>query len=95
MGIARAGLPSYRQILSALGMVPVDLPAAPANRYQPVAADFAGLDLAGLMVASPRQPDRHHAGPGWHGGADRRGAGAGRLVLSDEIYHGLEYEKKA
>ncbi len=63
VGIGAPGYPSYRQILKALGMEPVDLPTAPEHRYQPVAEDFAGLDLAGLMVASPANPDRHHAGP--------------------------------
>ncbi|MBM05786.1 MAG: 1-aminocyclopropane-1-carboxylate deaminase, partial [Oceanibulbus sp.] len=56
VGIGAPGYPSYRQILRALGMQPVDLPAAPENRYQPVAADFAGADLRGLLVASPANP---------------------------------------
>ncbi|TDE40748.1 pyridoxal phosphate-dependent aminotransferase [Antarcticimicrobium sediminis] len=95
VGIGAPGYPSYRQILKALGMVPVDLPTAPKNRYQPVAADFAGMDLAGLMVASPANPTGtmldHEALGALIGAAQGQGA----AFISDEIYHGLEYEKKA
>ena len=56
VGIGAPGYPSYRQILRALGLQPVDLPTLDVNRLQPVPADFAGLDLAGLLVASPANP---------------------------------------
>jgi hypothetical protein len=56
VGIGAPGYPSYRQILGALGMVPVDLPSAVENRYQPVPADFEAMDLRGLLVASPANP---------------------------------------
>ena len=80
VGIGAPGYPSYRQILKALGLVPVDLPTAPENRLQPVPSDFAGLDLQGLMVASPAKPHRHYAGSRVDGGFDRSGAGAGCLL---------------
>lgn len=95
VGIGAPGYPSYRQILSALGMVPVDLPTLPENRLQPVPADFAHLNLAGLMVASPANPT----------GTMLNRAALGALIdaaqeidasfISDEIYHGIEYEAKA
>ncbi|MFG6561465.1 pyridoxal phosphate-dependent aminotransferase [Sulfitobacter sp. 1A15299] len=95
VGIGAPGYPSYRQILRALGMQPVDLPAAPENRYQPVAADFAGADLRGLLVASPANPsgtmlDR----PALTALTDACAAN-GMSFISDEIYHGIEYDKKA
>ena len=95
VGIGAPGYPSYRQILSALGMVPVDLPAAPKNRYQPVAADFAGLDLAGLMVASPANPTGTMLDRDAMAALIGAAQGQGAAFISDEIYHGLEYEKKA
>ncbi|GAA6199095.1 aminotransferase class I/II-fold pyridoxal phosphate-dependent enzyme [Aquicoccus sp. SU-CL01552] len=95
VGIGAPGYPSYRQILSALGMVPVDLPAAPANRYQPVAEDFAGLDLAGLMVASPANPTGTMLDRDAMAALIGAAQGQGASFISDEIYHGLEYEKKA
>ncbi|MFG6516541.1 pyridoxal phosphate-dependent aminotransferase [Sulfitobacter sp. 1A13496] len=95
VGIGAPGYPSYRQILRALGMQPVDLPAAPENRYQPVAADFAGQDLRGLLVASPANPsgtmlDR----PALTALTDACAAND-MSFISDEIYHGIEYDKKA
>ncbi len=95
VGIGAPGYPSYRQILRALDLTPVDLPASPENRFQPVPADYAGQDLSGLLVASPANPT----------GTMLDRAAMGALVescraneisfISDEIYHGIEYEKKA
>ena len=95
VGIGAPGYPSYRQILRALDLSPVDLPTAAENRFQPVPADFAGMELAGLMVASPANPtgtmlDR----PAMQALIDACGD-AGTSFISDEIYHGIEYEKKA
>jgi len=56
VGIGAPGYPSYRQILKALALTPVDLQTSLENRLQPVPADFADMDLAGLMVASPANP---------------------------------------
>ena len=95
VAIGAPGYPSYRQILRALDLQAVDLPAAPENRYQPVPADFADMDIAGLMVASPANPTGTML--------DQRAMGAlidathakGASFISDEIYHGIEYEAKA
>jgi aspartate/methionine/tyrosine aminotransferase len=95
VGIGAPGYPSYRQILGALGMVPVDLPSAVENRYQPVPADFEAMDLRGLLVASPANPTGtmldHAAMKALTDACDSSGAS----FISDEIYHGIEYEKKA
>ena len=95
VGIGAPGYPSYRQILKSLDLVPVDLPTSHAARLQPVAEDFAGLDLQGLLVASPANPsgtmlDR----PALQGLIEATQA-QGAAFISDEIYHGIEYEKKA
>lgn len=95
VGIGAPGYPSYRQILSALDLQPVDLPASPQNRYQPVAADFAGLDLAGLMVASPANPTGTMLDRGAMGALMDAAHQQGASFISDEIYHGIEYEAKA
>ncbi|MEL0436422.1 pyridoxal phosphate-dependent aminotransferase [Phycobacter sp. K97] len=95
VGIGAPGYPSYRQILHALGLTPVDIETAPGHRLQPVPADLKGLDLAGLMVASPANPTGTML--------DRAAMGAlidathdiGAAFISDEIYHGIEYEAKA
>jgi aspartate/methionine/tyrosine aminotransferase len=95
VGIGAPGYPSYRQILRALGLVAVDLPTAPQNRLQPVAADFAGLDLAGLMVASPANPTGTMLDRAAMGDLIGAAQGRGAAFISDEIYHGIEYEAKA
>ena len=94
VGIGAPGYPSYRQILKALGLRPVIVEAAAENRLQPVPGDLPD-GLAGLMAASPANPtgtmldrDALAALIGW---AD----GAGAAFISDEIYHGIEYERKA
>ncbi|WP_424833373.1 pyridoxal phosphate-dependent aminotransferase [Ruegeria sp.] len=95
VGIGAPGYPSYRQILKALGLQPVDLPTAPENRLQPVPADFAGLDLQGLMVASPANPTGTMLDHSAMGALIEAAQGQGASFISDEIYHGLEYEAKA
>ncbi|SDC88947.1 pyridoxal phosphate-dependent aminotransferase [Ruegeria marina] len=95
VGIGAPGYPSYRQILRALGLVPVDLPTAPENRLQPVPADFAGMDLAGLMVASPANPTGTMLDRSAMGALIEATQAQGASFISDEIYHGLEYEAKA
>ena len=95
VGIGAPGYPSYRQILRALGLQPVDLPTSAANRFQPVAADFAGLDLAGLMVASPANPTGTMLDRDALAALIHAAQGAGAAFISDEIYHGIEYEAKA
>ena len=95
VGIGAPGYPSYRQILRALGLVPVDLPTAPKNRLQPVASDFADQNLQGLMVASPANPTGTMLDHAAMGALIEAAQGQGASFISDEIYHGLEYEAKA
>lgn len=95
VGIGAPGYPSYRQILRALDLVPVDLPAAPENRYQPVPEDLAGQDLKGLLVASPANPTGTMLDRAALGALIGASQDQGASFISDEIYHGLEYEAKA
>ncbi|MEM7320877.1 MAG: aminotransferase class I/II-fold pyridoxal phosphate-dependent enzyme [Pseudomonadota bacterium] len=95
VGVGAPGYPSYRQILRALDLVPVDIQTASENRLQPVPADLSGLDLAGLMVASPANPTGtmlSRAAMDALIGATKE---AGTSFISDEIYHGIEYDAKA
>ncbi|KMK67518.1 pyridoxal phosphate-dependent aminotransferase [Puniceibacterium sp. IMCC21224] len=95
VALGAPGYPSYRQILKALDLVPVEVQTATKNRLQPVPSDLAGLEYEGLMVASPANPtgtmlDRD-ALAGLIDDCQARGA----AFLSDEIYHGIEYERRA
>ncbi|MEL6887449.1 MAG: aminotransferase class I/II-fold pyridoxal phosphate-dependent enzyme [Pseudomonadota bacterium] len=95
VGIGAPGYPSYRQILRALGFTPVDLQTADENRLQPVASDLVGQDLAGLLVASPANPTGTMLYRPAMAALIEAAQGAGAAFISDEIYHGIEYEAKA
>jgi aspartate/methionine/tyrosine aminotransferase len=95
VGIGAPGYPSYRQILRALDLVPVDIETAAENRLQPVPDDLAGRDLRGLLVASPANPTGTMLGREALGALIGATQEAGASFISDEIYHGIEYEAKA
>lgn len=95
VGIGAPGYPSYRQILRALGLQPVDLPTAPEHRMQPVPSDFSELDLAGLLVASPANPTGTMLDRAAMAALIDATQAQGAAFISDEIYHGIEYEAKA
>jgi aspartate/methionine/tyrosine aminotransferase len=87
--------PPYVNILQSLGMVPVMLEAGPETRFQPNVAMLEALSPRpdGLIVASPCNPAGTMLHPAelaeiadW---CHRHGV---RLV-SDEIYHGLQYDR--
>nr|WP_294516404.1 aminotransferase class I/II-fold pyridoxal phosphate-dependent enzyme [uncultured Rhodopila sp.] len=94
IALAAPFYPPYVNILTALGMVPVILEAGPETRFQPSVAMLEALDPPpdGVIVASPCNPagtmlHRHElaAIAGW---CDRNGV----RLISDEIYHGLNYD---
>jgi aspartate/methionine/tyrosine aminotransferase len=95
VGIGAPGYPSYRQILHALGLMPVDLQTSAPSRMQPVPADFANSDLQGLLFASPANPTGTMLDRPTMGALIDGAHAAGASVISDEIYHGIEYEAKA
>ncbi|MEM1352466.1 MAG: aminotransferase class I/II-fold pyridoxal phosphate-dependent enzyme [Pseudomonadota bacterium] len=95
VGIGAPGYPSYRQILRALDLRPVDIETKPEHRLQPVPKDLSGLNLAGLMVASPANPTGTMLNEAAMRGLIEAAQDAGAAFISDEIYHGIEYEAKA
>ena len=62
------------------------------NRLQP---DLEGQDLAGLLVASPANPTGTMLDRPAMAALVQAAHGAGAAFVSDEIYHGIEYEAKA
>ena len=95
VGIGAPGYPSYRQILKSLGLCPVDIQTTPENRYQPVSSDLNGRDLAGLLVASPANPTGTMLSKEALSDLMKTCQSMNAAFISDEIYHGIEYEKKA
>ncbi len=95
VGIGAPGYPSYRQILKAQDLVPVEIETSVQNRYQPVPEQIAGLGLDGLMVASPANPSGTMLSRAAMTALIGAAAEEGAVFLGDEIYHGIEYEAKA
>lgn len=95
VGIGEPGYPSYRQILTALGMETVGIQTSETARFQPTPEDLEGLDLDGLMVASPANPSGSMLGHAELKALIDTCHAKGTSFISDEIYHGIEYEAKA
>ncbi len=94
VALGEPGYPSYRQILRALSLEPVGIPTFAEHRLQPVPEQIPS-GIAGLIVASPGNPtgtmlDRP-ALTALIEAADVQGA----AFISDEIYHGIEYDRPA
>lgn len=94
VGLGAPGYPSYRHILSALGLSPVTISARAENRLQPVPTDLPA-DLDGLIVASPANPSGTMLDHGALKGLIDAAHGQNAAFISDEIYHGLHYDQRA
>ena len=95
VGIGAPGYPSYRQILKALDLTAVNIPTSAANKFQPHPTDLADLSLNGLLVASPSNPTGTMLSRGELGALIEASERSEAAFISDEIYHGIEYETKA
>lgn len=95
VALANPGYPPYRHILTALGCEPVLIETSAATRWalspEALMAAHRQKPLAGLLVASPANP----TGTMMEVAALKRLIDAaeseGIKVISDEIYHGLDY----
>jgi len=97
VAMAAPGYPAYRNILTALDLVPVELPAGPAERYQmtfELLRSHAGR-LDGLIVASPANPTGTMIAPDELAALARYCRDMGIRFVSDEIYHGIVYGARA
>jgi aspartate/methionine/tyrosine aminotransferase len=96
VALAAPGYPAYRNILGALGLEPVLIEVGEDTHYQPTPDLVAACGpLAGLIVASPANP----TGTMIEDDALARLAAYCRArdirLVSDEIYHGITYDKPA
>lgn len=94
VALGAPGYPSYRQILKALDLRPVEVQTAPENRYQLTPGDLAGVAYEGAMVASPSNPTGTMLGKPELAALIEAVQARGASFLSDEIYHGIDYDKK-
>ncbi len=93
IAMTRPGYPAYRNTIRALGMQVLDLECGAAQRFQPSVAQLDALPTKpdGLIVDSPANPTgtiidaaELAAVAAWCEANDV-------LLLSDEIYHGIEF----
>jgi aspartate/methionine/tyrosine aminotransferase len=96
VAIARPGYPCYRNVLTALGCEVVELPTGPETRFQPTVAMLeelaeSGRGVQGLVVASPANPTGTMLTPAELADLARWCEQHGVQLISDEIYHGIEY----
>jgi len=94
VGLGLPCYPSYRQILRAVGLTPVEMPTTEKARYQPVPSDVAAHQLDGLIVASPANPTGTMLDLAEIRALSEACQEAGAAFVSDEIYHGIDYDKK-
>ena len=94
VALGAPGYPSYRQILRAMSVTPVDILTRAENRFQPVPAEIPA-DVQGLIVASPGNPSGTMLGRAELAALMTAAAERDLAFVSDEIYHGLHYENRA
>src|SRR5919112_272116 len=97
VAIGRPGYPCYRNVLTALGCEVVELPTGPETRFQPSVEMLESLDLPvqGLVVASPANPTGTMLLPSELAALATWCERQGVQLISDEIYHGIEYASPA
>lgn len=90
VAVGEPGYPSYRQILRAMSVQPVGMQTRAENRYQPVPDDIPA-DVQGVMIASPGNPSGTMLDRDALAALVGRTQEIGAALVSDEIYHGLDY----
>ena len=95
VAMALPGYPPYRHILTALGCEPVGIETSAATRWsmtgEALLAEHRRKPLKGVVVASPANPSGTMMTAAALTELIRCAEDAGIAVISDEIYHGLDY----
>ena len=99
VALANPGYPPYRHILTALGCEPVLIETTAQTRWamtgEALIAAHKKKPLKGLLVASPANPTGTMMEAGALANLIAVAEGEGIRVISDEIYHGLDYAFRA
>lgn len=95
VALANPGYPPYRHILTALGCEPVLIETSAQTRWaltgEQLLAAHRKAPLAGVIVASPANPTGTMMDAHALSALIAAAEGEGIRVISDEIYHGLDY----
>lgn len=97
VALARPGYVAYRNTLKAMYLEPVELDCGEAERFQVTAAAIDALNPVpgGLIIASPANPTGTIIAPEELSAIADVCRRKDIRVVSDEIYHGLEYSGRA
>ena len=95
VGICSPGYPSYRQILKAQDLETVLIETKFKNNFQPFPSDLKGLNLSGVLITSPANRTGSMLNYNQLESLILSSLEQNISFISDEIYHGIEYEKKA
>jgi len=95
VALANPGYPPYRHILTALGCEPVLIETSAATRWalsaKALIAEHRKKPITGLVVASPANPTGTMMDAAALAQLIASAEAEGIRVISDEIYHGLDY----
>jgi aspartate/methionine/tyrosine aminotransferase len=95
VGLGNPGYPSYRQIIKALDLVPKLFKTDQESNFQPKLKDIKAFGVQGLLLASPANPTGTMIEKEKFREFAQLCEERDISLISDEIYHGIEYEKKA
>jgi aspartate/methionine/tyrosine aminotransferase len=98
LALPSPGYPCYRQILTALGVKPLLIETRAEGRWMPEVGDLDRIEAegaSGLLIASPNNPTGTMVGAGRLAELAQACSARGLWLISDEIYHGLEYAARA
>lgn len=97
VALPRPGYPAHRNVLHALGLVPLEIDCGAETRFQPTAAMIAALEPvpAGLILTSPSNPTGTMIPDAELEAIAAVCAARGIRILSDETYHGITYGRRA
>ncbi|WP_040485531.1 pyridoxal phosphate-dependent aminotransferase [Lutibaculum baratangense] len=99
VALPQPGYPAYRGILHGLGIEPVAMVTSEEQRWTPTPEDlqaaFRTGRLDGFLVASPNNPTGTVVEPGTLRDLVAMCRDENALFVSDEIYHGLTFDRPA
>ncbi len=94
VAIGAPGYPSYRQILKALSLTPLMIETSTEARLQLTPQQIRDANAQGVMVASPANPTGTMLDKPALAALIEAAQATGTAFISDEIYHGIDYEQK-
>lgn len=97
VAMLRPGYPAYRNTLTALRLEPVEIHCGPGQGFHPTPAQLEALQPApqGFVVASPANPTGAMLDSQQLSALLSTCRARGIRVISDEIYHGISFGRRA